>query len=137
MDIVVLLVEETEEWRDDIAQEAGRIFSVYIVNRGLRVHACSMARSVEALYVETFAQNSDVHLGGSYLREPVAYFPEYMVAADSKEIERSELQNGWYPLEFDWESIPERKRDRLVEEIGSKERAAAEAAWEAIREGGL
>ena len=52
-EIYVLLVDETEYWRKDIVEAAGRLIGVYLYDRNKIVHCAEMTGSYECYFVET------------------------------------------------------------------------------------
>ena len=49
----LVLIEETENWCDEIKAKAGRLFGVYLFDRNRRVHACEMTPSYELHFLKT------------------------------------------------------------------------------------
>jgi hypothetical protein len=64
----IFVVDETEYWREDIKELAGKIECVYMVNLGMPTHCCELAVSFPAIALRNFVHNSEA-FNEDYLTE--------------------------------------------------------------------
>lgn len=53
MRLRICLLEETENWAEEITQRAGRIFGVYLYNPDTRTHCCELTPSHEMYFLQS------------------------------------------------------------------------------------
>ncbi len=56
---VVIAIDETNMWSDDIAKRAGKIEGVYLVNLKEPIHLCELAISYEATLMRNFLHSTE------------------------------------------------------------------------------
>lgn len=55
----VIAVDETEYWHEDIANKAGKIEGVYLVNLKMPTHLCELSVSYPSIQISNFLHNVD------------------------------------------------------------------------------
>lgn len=61
---IVVTVDETENWREDIAEKAKRIDGVYIIDLTKPTHLCELSVSYYAIFISNFFHNVDAWRDG-------------------------------------------------------------------------
>lgn len=55
----VIAFDETYYWKEDIADKAGKIEGVYLVNLRMPTHLCELSVSYPAMFLSNFFHNTD------------------------------------------------------------------------------
>lgn len=107
----IVLLDETEYWREDIAKQAGKIFGVYFFNPAEVTHLCELTPSY-ALWPlssvaenlpedederEVFYQNME---DGDSCERTVKYFHCHTIDS-MPQIEQGEIARGWYEIDYE------------------------------------
>jgi hypothetical protein len=75
----VVVLDETQYWREDIAKEAGKLFGVYLYDASRGVYACELTPSHELWFLYTTSENPlsdelyEAIVEGDSYTEPVSY----------------------------------------------------------------
>jgi hypothetical protein len=104
---VVVAIEETQYWHDDIQKAAKKIEGVYLVNLQEPTHLCELAVSFPAKFLKNFFHNSEFDenagdiLGWSafagedcYLKGSNRYYPRKIYTDEMTEEEIIDYENG-------------------------------------------
>ena len=123
MRLRVCLLEETENWNEEITKRAGKIFGVYLYNPDTRTHCCEITPSHELYFLHSVPENLpddedererllDDMDEGNLETERVSYMHCHTLKAMPR-IKRGELKTGTY--QYDRYRMREFDIDEVIE----------------------